>query len=256
MNNTETSNNSSSKNVTVQNCPSQFFSIRELRGYLRSRCIPNELLEHLNLCSVCDSNWNFLNETDVLLARYREQRFGLVLKGVQAEAQGTILSQSMALRMRGDSSALDRRKQLMNDIKEVLARALKIPEQEVIAQVREGSLDAEKIVEVCQNIGAITDSARRAQQATKIAGLFQYRIEQKGNSELIGSLLSSPEATIDLRRLGADLETSVAFVASIPHTSFVTPPILEMGEDGEVLFHASRLKQALQQYGRGLLANH
>jgi len=264
MNNIETGTNQPSPNKpTIQDCPSHLYSVRELRGYLRSRAeasIPIEVLEHLDNCSACESNWEFLNETDPLLARHREERFGLVLREVQAEPQRPILSQSAAFRMRAAvGSASGKRTQLINDLKEVLARTLKVPELEVFSLVREGSLEAKKIVEVCQNIGSIADDALRAQQATKIAGLFADRIEQKGNSEFfIGNLLSSPETTIDLSQLASesrvDLETSVAFVASIPHTSFITPPILEMEENGSVLFHTNRLKEALQQYGRGLLA--
>lgn len=204
-------------------CPEAFLTPREITGYIRQleegSELPPAIEAHIDSCSACIKNWEFIERTDPVLRKLRGiTRVPLVVQSVLAEE--VFISEPVPS---GAKLPQAESKRLVDGIKRGLAQrgshATKGPELEWASKIGSENLTAEDILKMCETVQQIENEDQRYSSARRLAQLFELRLrkaimENKVTQDQLFSMNQEGSSA------DAPPEMVAVFLASFPHTSF------------------------------------
>ena len=234
-----------------EQCPDDFLTPREMVGFLRASeegsLIPEDVVEHLKACSICEQNWEFIATTDPALREFREKRVEMIIQTViQDENSGL------------QPVPPEQRERLVGELEQDLSRTrsnfLTEDTGLQIALTKPEGPSVDQMLERIARVQEIENDKSRYEFANELAAAFAKRVEfdaERGTIKVdfLNKLMGEELGTIDLsaKDRGVSPEAAVAFVVSLPHTSYFRPPLLEKTESG-ILFDLGRFKSLRPEF--------
>ena len=214
-------------------CPQGFLTPREIVGYLRAwekqTKLPTEVDEHLNICDVCNDNWNFIRLTDPIFQEFRQRRVELMVATVG----------EVRLPLKGEQAIPSR---LDEDHTQQVAQAItQVVSSEAIEQVTIEKFTPGRVLQMCTRVQKIPNKQRRYWKSKDLSAECRkevIRMEKRGEIDttvLLNRLLGESSDTVDLAKLKIPLRATATFACSLPQTSFFRG-LLQRNSKGKIIF--------------------
>lgn len=233
-------------------CPDGVLTPRDMVGYLRAAedgmSVPPEVEEHLEKCSGCRADWEFISLTDPILRESREKRVDLMIREVTIDDEIEKVDE-----ISSNLHTIEHQR-LVNQVEAELLGSRVTTEDEWVktafAEISECTPDT--VLELCRRVQSIVDDARRYVTAKQVARRFDMftdrHLQREAKIGILASLLLSNSKSIDLSQIGAPLAIAAALAASLPQTTyFRDAKVLEKSND-TILFHCGHMQKLLREF--------